>query len=138
VSLQVPAGATHASLGRCDATGDTLSGDGYAVGHAYGAATEAVVWGPDGTAVLPGLRAGESSSSAVAVASDGRAVLLVTTAAGKVPYFWHDGVRTPLRVPTGWTVDGIVELTDAGLVLGNIVSADGQRVRPVVWRTPVA
>lgn len=138
VSLQVPAGATHASLGRCDAIGDTLSADGYAVGHAYGAATEAVVWSPDGTAVLPGLRAGESSSSAVAVASGGRAVLLVTTAAGRVPYLWRDGVRTPLRVPTGWAVDSIVELTDAGLVVGNVVRADGQRVRPVVWRTPAA
>jgi len=136
VTLQLPPGATHASLGKCGDPGDTLSADGYAVGQAYGAATEAVVWNPDGTPVLPGLRAGESSSSAVAVASGGRAVLLVTTTAGvQMPYLWRDGVRTPLRVPAGWKVDGIVELTDSGLVVGNLASADGQRVRPVVWRT---
>ena len=135
VTLQLPPGATHASLGKCGEAGDTLSADGYAVGHAYGAATEAVVWSPDGTAVLPGLREGESSSSAVAVASGGRAVLLVTTTAGPVPYLWQDGTRTPLRVPAGWTVSGIVELTESGLVVGNLTSTDGQQVRPVVWRT---
>jgi hypothetical protein len=138
VPLQLPPGATHAQLSQCGGSGDTLSTDGYAVGHAYGTATEAVVWNPDGSAALPGLREGESSSSAVAVASGGRAVLLVTTTAGSVPYLWRDGIRTPLRVPAGWKVDAIVELTDGGLVVGNISSADGQRVRPVVWRTGAA
>jgi hypothetical protein len=72
------------------------------------------------------------------VASGGRAVLLVQTAAGPVPYLWRGGVRTPLRVPAGWKVAGIVELTDSGLVVGNLASTDGQRVRPVVWRTGAA
>lgn len=86
--------------------------------------------------VLPGLRAGEASSSAVAVATGGRAVLAVTGIDGAVRlHAWAAGGRTPLTVPAGWRVSRVVELGDDGVVLANLTSADGTTTRPAVWHT---
>jgi hypothetical protein len=94
-----------------------------------------VVWHGGGYS-LPGLRAGEASSSAVAVARGGRAVLRVVRSDGSVAlHLWRDGVRTPLTIPAGWRVADVVELNDRGDVLANLTSADGARSRPAVWHT---
>jgi hypothetical protein len=127
------------------ASGDVLATDGTAGGQLLavapgeagerGAPAEAVVWRGDGY-VLPGLRAGEASSSAVSVARGGRAVVRVTRTDGSVGlYLWRDGVRTPLAVPGGWQVADVVAMNDHGDVLANLVGADGVTRRPAVWRT---
>jgi hypothetical protein len=140
--LEVPAGASVTALGdTCSGRGDTLSPDGWAVGHADTAAgTEAVVWRPDGTAVIPERRDGETYAAAAAVASGGTAVLRVLTADGPRLYLWRDGVRTPLTLPAGWGVAEVVELTDTGYVLANLTRTvnGSQRTRPAVWRVPTS
>jgi len=135
--LPLPAGrlaALGCSLGR-----DVLAADGTAAGQlrtdASHAVSEAIVWHGGGF-TLPGLRAGEASSVAGAVAGGGRAVLAVTLADGSVRlYLWRDGVRTPLAIPAGWRLSNVVETNDRGDVLANLVAADGVTRRPAVWRT---
>jgi hypothetical protein len=136
-NLPLPAGRL-ASLG-CALGRDVLATDGTTAGQlrtdAAGSVPEAIVWTGDGF-VLPGLRAGEASSVAGAVARGGRAVLSVTGTDGTVRfYLWRDGVRTPLRVPAGWRVSNVVETNDRGDVLANLVAADGVTFRPAVWHT---
>jgi hypothetical protein len=138
--LETPAGAFAVSLGfQCPIRDDVLSPDGWAVGSVtwVGAPSEAVVWQPDGKAVLPGLREGERSSVAAAVASGGRAVLRVSTDQGDRLYYWHDGVRTRLTLPAGWSLVDVVEITDTGYVLANL-QGDAPQTRPAVWRVPTS
>jgi hypothetical protein len=134
--LPLPAGR-QGGLG-CTLGRDVLAADGTAGGQlraASGLAAEAIVWHGGGY-VLPGLRAGEASSNAVAVATGGRAVLAVTGTDGVVRlHAWAAGVRTPLTVPDGWRVSRVVELGDDGVVLANLTSADGATTRPAVWHT---
>jgi hypothetical protein len=74
----------------------------------------------------------------VAVATGGRAVLRVSTDQGERLFYWHNGVRTPLRLPTNWSVANGVELTDTGYVLANLQGGRGDvpQARPAVWRVP--
>jgi hypothetical protein len=140
-SLEVPAGAYAADLDAWCYRHDLLSADGWAIGSASWYAprgTEPVVWRPDGTAVSPELRDDESNARAVAVATGGRVVIEATTAAGDRLFLWRDGVRTPLRLPSGWSVSDVVELTDTGYVLANLtrIVDDVVQSRPAVWRVP--
>jgi hypothetical protein len=140
--LQLPAGATRADIGDdCSARGDTLSADGWVVGHADSAAgRDAVAWRPDGTPVVPERRADETEAAAAAVSTGGGAVLRVATAGGSRLYHWRDGVRTPLTLPAGWDVAEVLELTDTGYVLANLtrVVNGTERHRPAVWRLPAS
>jgi hypothetical protein len=141
--LQTPAGAFAVSLGfQCPHRDDVLSSDGWAVGSVtwVGAPPEAVIWRPDGTAVLPGLHEGEHSSVAAAVATGGRAVLRVSTDQGDRLYYWRDGVRTPLTLPTNWSLLDIVEITETGYILANLQGGGGDvpQTRPAVWRVPTS
>jgi hypothetical protein len=131
---------TGGRIGSLDCSGgtDQLAADGDVVGRLNADATnpqEAVLW-HDGRATLIPPAAGEVGTDAVAVADGGRVVVLATSGAGVVrPSVWQRGVRTPLTVPNGWTLGGIVTFTDTGFVLGN-VTKDGN-TRPVVWRVPL-
>jgi hypothetical protein len=135
-SLPLPEGR-QAGLG-CTGGRDVLAADGTAGGRlraAGGRPAEAIVWTGEGY-TLPGIRPGETATNAVAVASGGRAVLAATQADGSVRlYRWQYGVRTPLTVPDGWRVSTVVELSETGDVLANLVAGDGVTLRPAVWRT---
>ena len=142
-ALPVPAGRRAALDCPDSRPADLLATDGTAGGRLLTgepggpptAPAEAVVW-HGGRYVLPGLRAGEAASSAVAVATGGRAVLRVVRSDGSVAlYLWRDGVRTPLTLPPGWQVADVVAMNDLGEVLANLTSADGTRTRPAVWHT---
>ena len=65
------------------------------------------------------------------------AVVRVTEGIGRGttarPVLWRDGVRTPLTTPAGWDVASVVELTDAGLLIANLRTADSL-LRPAAWR----
>jgi hypothetical protein len=140
-SLQVPADAYAAGLDAGCYRNDLLSPDGWVIGSASWYAprgSEPVVWRPDGTPVLPALRAGESNATAMAVASGGRVVIRAYTSQGQRLFHWRDGVRTPLTIPAGWSVSDVVELTDTGYVLANLarVVDDVTQTRPAVWRVP--
>jgi hypothetical protein len=45
---------------------------------------------------------------------------------------WHDGARTPIRLPAGWTLTSVVELTERGLLIANLQDTSGT-VRPAAW-----
>jgi hypothetical protein len=133
--VPLPTGGRTATVG-CPST-DTLAADGSVVGQLLPAGSqpgEAALW--RGTTLVPlGVRAGELSTTAAAVATRGRVVLVATTSTGAdVPYLWSGGIRTPLALPAGWTLRNVVEMTDAGVVLANVRDAAGD-VRPVVWFT---
>ena len=38
-------------------------------------------------------------------------------------FLWDDGVRTPLAIPAGWTLENVVELTETGLVVARRAAA---------------
>jgi hypothetical protein len=140
-ALEIPAGAYSAHLDAWCTWQDLLSSDGWTIGAASWytpRGTEPVVWRPDGTAVLPGLRDDESNARAMAVATGGRVVIEATTAQGERLFHWRGGVRTPLTVPSGWSVSNVVELTDTGYVLANLDRIVGNvaQSRPAVWRVP--
>jgi hypothetical protein len=133
--VPLPTGGRVARLG-CSSR-DTLASDGSVAGQLQATAdkpAEAALW--RGTTLVPlGVRAGESATTAAAIASRDRVVLVATTTDGaSVPYLWSNGVRTPLTLPAGWTLRNVVELTDAGVVLANVQNAAGD-IKPVVWRT---
>jgi hypothetical protein len=135
--LPVPEGRTG-SLG-CPEARDVLATDGTVAGVLQPSGTEpgeAVIWHDD-QLVRIGVRAGEASTAAVAVATGGRAVIIAAAPGTGVltPYLWKAGVRTPLTVPSGWRLDDVVELTEGGDVVANVVAPDGVTTRPVVWRT---
>ena len=46
---------------------------------------------------------------------------------------WHNGQRTSLATPDGWTVSSVVELTDNGLLVANVRNAAGSEW-PAVWK----
>ncbi|ADP78531.1 hypothetical protein [Pseudofrankia inefficax] len=137
--VALPTGGRTATLGCSPAGGpvDALASDGSVVGQllaAPGQPAEAALW-RDGALVPLGVAAGETATTAAAVASGGRVILVATTTAGvQQPYLWTNGVRVPLTLPAGWTLRTIVKFTDAGAVLGAVQNAAGD-IRPVVWRT---
>jgi hypothetical protein len=45
---------------------------------------------------------------------------------------WRNGVRAPLRLPAGYQVATVVELTEAGLLVANLRDATGH-LRPAAW-----
>jgi len=111
---------------------DALHADGTVVGYLSNG--EAAIW-RDGVLTRVAPEGGETAVRAAAVGSRGRVVLVATATDGtQQPYLLRDGVRQPLQLPAGWALRDVVELTDTGIVLGNVSGADGA-VRPVVWRT---
>jgi hypothetical protein len=116
------------------AAADVLAADGGVGGSITDAngVSQAAYWDAANTRTLIPLADGETSSIAVAVATGGRLVLQSQTADGTRLTFWHDGVRTPLATPAGWSVSRVVELTDRGRLLANLSDAQGH-VRPAVW-----
>jgi hypothetical protein len=83
------------------------------------------------------LAPGECQAVGVAVATGGRMVVRVQDDDGGVRLFvWDGGVRTPLAVPAGRALDAVVELTESGLLVGDIRDAAGTVV-PAVWQLPL-
>jgi hypothetical protein len=67
------------------------------------------------------------------VADDDRVVIRSEGDDGSVRLsLWHNGKRTTLATPDGWTVSSVVELTDNGLLGANVRNAAGSE-RPAVW-----
>jgi hypothetical protein len=139
IKLQLD-GGNSAALG-CEgpapSPGDFLSSDGTVAGSISqedSSRSQATTWRAGVPTRIP-LRIGEVASEAVAVATGGRAVVITSLQdSSQLAYLWHGGFRTPLAIPSGWTLHNIVELTDSGLVLGNLQNAAGT-VQPVIWQT---
>jgi hypothetical protein len=66
------------------------------------------------------------------VATGGRMVVQAQSDDGVRLSFWHNGVRTELTTPTGWSVNRVIELTDRGLLIANLSDAVGT-IRPAAW-----
>jgi hypothetical protein len=118
---------------------DTLAKDDTVAGFVNANAArpqEAAVW-TGGTMTTLGVPDGFYRSEAVAAATGGRVVVVAIGADPDAPqsaYLYRDGARLPLVVPAGWSLLNIVELTDRGLVVGNVKNAAGD-VCPIAWRT---
>jgi hypothetical protein len=118
---------------------DTLASDDTVAGYLTSNGTlpeEAAVW-RGGVKTDLGVPAGFTRSRAVAAATGGRVVVVATDDNDdyrQAAFLYRNGVTTPLTVPSGWSLSNIVELTDRGLVVGNVQNADG-KVRPIAWRT---
>jgi hypothetical protein len=115
-------------------TSNTLAPDGGIAGYRYEPdGRHAVSWDAANVATVVPLAAAEASASGVAAAGGGRMVIQAEGLDGVTRLsLWHNGVRTPLPAPTGWTVTSVVELTEAGLLIAN-VRDDAGTVRPAAW-----
>jgi hypothetical protein len=119
-----------------DATSDLLAADGgVAAVSADWDGDRAAFFAADNTRTVVPREPGEPSAEGVAVATGRRMVIRYQTREG--PWglaFWHDGVRTPLALPAGWTLDRVVELTDRGLLVADVRHQENWNVtRPAVW-----
>jgi hypothetical protein len=118
---------------------DALAADGGVAGETVsqngtgGIVSQATFWNANNAATTLPLAAGDGSEEGVAVATGRRMVVQGTNAAGgQQLFFWHNGTRTKLSLPAGWTLSTAVELTDHGLFVADLHNSAGT-LRPAVW-----
>ncbi|GAB2602244.1 hypothetical protein Aab01nite_62810 [Paractinoplanes abujensis] len=133
INRATPSGGQFAAL-TCDSTQSSrnaLASDGGFTGQAAG---QAAYWTPAGEGKSIPYAEGERASTGVAAASGGRVIVRAEREDGSLSYsLWHNGVRTALTAPAGWTIGHVVELTDAGLLVANVRNTAGV-TRPAAWR----
>jgi hypothetical protein len=114
---------------------DNLAADGGIAGLVTDpTGTRAAYSKADNERTLVPLAAGERSAKGVAVADGGRMVIQAEGEDGSTRLsLWHNGARTALATPHGWTVSSVIELTDHRLLVANVRDASGT-VRPAVWQ----
>ncbi|MBL7253012.1 hypothetical protein [Paractinoplanes lichenicola] len=118
----------------CDSTQSSLNALASDGGIAGQAVQQAAYWTPAGEGKNIPYAEGERASTGVAAASGGRVIVRAEREDGSLSYsLWHNGVRTALTAPAGWTISNVVELTDAGLLVANVRNADGV-TRPAAWK----
>lgn len=123
---------------RPDQTSNTLARDGGIAGYLTDAQGRqaAAHWNAANEVTTVPLAPGERSATGVAAATGGRMVIQSEHEDGTSTLsLWHNGTRTPLPAPAGWTVSAVTELTDAGLLVANVRNAAGA-VRPAAWTLP--
>ncbi|GAA1654590.1 hypothetical protein [Actinoplanes couchii] len=132
----VPAGPVSGLVCPSGQTVNNLAADGGIAGwvsDSSGVRT-AAYWDAAGTRTVVPLAAGERSAQGVVAATGARMVILADGADGTPQMsLWHNGARTPLPSPPGWTIRSVVELTDTGLIIANVQNPDGT-IRPAAWK----
>ncbi|MBB2947648.1 hypothetical protein FB565_007419 [Actinoplanes lutulentus] len=116
-------------------TVNNLAADGGVAGVLSDASggRSAAYWNAANQVTVVPLAAGELSAQGVAVANGRRMVILADGADGTNRLsLWHDGVRTELPAPRGWTIRSVVELTESGVLIANVQDAAGT-IRPAAW-----
>jgi hypothetical protein len=89
-----------------------------------GIPNRAAYWDGRNVRTVVPLAPGEYRALGAAVATGGRMVVRVEGDDGVTRLFlWDDGVRTPLAIPAGWTLENVVELTETGLVVARRAAA---------------
>jgi hypothetical protein len=111
-----------------------LAPDGGVAGFVSDATGQhAAYWNAAGEITQVPLAPGELSATGVLAASHARMVIRSQLTDGTTTLsLWHDGARTPIRLPAGWTLTSVVELTERGLLIANLQDTSGT-VRPAAW-----
>jgi hypothetical protein len=139
-NVELPVPVDRSATLNCQ-THDTLAKDGVVAGqleppNGLGVpvgASQAAIW-RDGAFIPIATRDDEIGTRSIAVASGGRVLLeSYPHDAATRYYLWQDGVRRPLTIPAGWSIDEFIKLTDSGVALANLRNNEGQ-IRPAVWR----
>jgi hypothetical protein len=114
---------------------DKLAGDGGVAGNVIDSAgvSRAAYWNANNVRTVIALGPGETSAVGAVVATGGRVVVQAQDASGVTRFsLWHNGIRTALSIPSGWTVDHVVEFTDRGLFVATVTDEAGS-TRPIAW-----
>jgi hypothetical protein len=130
-----PSASRYAGLSCGELTPDVLASDGGFAGYVGDAqGRRAAFWDASDVVTEIPLGPGEGAAAVVATASGGRMVIQAEGTDGVQRLsLWHNGVRTPLRNPPGWSVSAVVELTEDGVLVANLRDRAGT-VRPAIWR----